>query len=121
MKLIACATALIVATAAPALAQKAPAAPAPSTAAPVSTTAPAATTAATATTGAKFSLDTPIETLVADAAAKAVLDADVPGMTAHPAFDQFKSMSLKQLQPISQGQITDETLAKVATDLAAIK
>lgn len=110
MKLIACAAALIVATAAPVIAQTAPAAPA--------ATAPAAPAAAPA---AKYTLDTPIETLVADAAAKAVLDADIPGMTAHPAFDQFKSMSLKQLQPISQGQITDEQLAKVATGLAAIK
>lgn len=113
MKLIACAAALIVATTAPVLAQTAPAAPTPNTATPGA--------AAPAAMGAKFSLDTPIETLVADAAAKAVLDADIPGMTAHPAFDQFKSMSLKQLQPISQGQITDETLTKVAADLAAIK
>lgn len=118
MKLIACAAALILSTAAPVLAQTAPATSTPPTSAPGG----APTTAtAPAVTGAKFSLDTPIETLVADPAAKAVLDADIPGMTAHPAFDQFKSMSLKQLQPISQGQITDEQLAKVATSLAAIK
>lgn len=118
MKLIACAAALLT-LAAPAIAQKAPATTPASPATAPSAAMPAAGTAMT--TAAKFSLDTPIETLVADAAAKAVLDADIPGMTAHPAFDQFKTMSLKQLQPISQGQITDETLAKVATDLAAIK
>ncbi len=112
MKLIACAAALLTLTA-PAFAQTTPPAPAPAPAMPAPGTA--------MTTAAKFSLETPIETLVADPAAKAVLDADIPGMTAHPAFDQFKTMSLKQLQPISQGQITDETLAKVATHLSAIK
>ncbi len=118
MKLIACAAALVALTTVPAIAQTTTTSSAPATVAPVPA-APAPGAAMTAAT--KFSLDTPIETLVADAAAKAVLDADIPGMTAHPAFDQFKTMSLKQLQPISQGQITDETLAKVATDLAAIK
>lgn len=104
MKLIACAAALLT-LAAPAIAQTTPTPPAP----------------AADATAAKFSLDTPIETLVADPAAKAVLDADIPGMTAHPAYDQFKTMSLKQLQPLSQGQITDETLTKIAGHLAAIK
>ena len=115
MKLIACAATLTVLTVVPALAQTT--VTTPSTGGATTTT----TTTTTTTAAAKYTLDTPIETLVADAAAKAVLDADIPGMTTHPAFDQFKAMSLKQLQPISQGQITDEQLAKVATGLAAIK
>ena len=100
-------TALLALTATPALAQ---------TAAPAPAAAPMADAAA-----AKFSLDTPIETIVADPAAKAVLDADLPGVSTHPAYDQFKSMSLSQVQPMSQGALTDEALAKVKTDLAAIK
>lgn len=84
------------------------------------TPAPAATPAATAS-AAKFNLDTPIETLIADAKAKAVLDADLPGISTHPALDQFKSMSLRAVQPFSQGALTDELLKKVETDLAAIK
>lgn len=122
MKLFVCAAALVTLTATPLLAQTAPAAPtaavAPAT--PVAPAAPAATPAAGATMAGKFSLDTPIETIVADATGKAAIDANMPGMTAHPAFDQFKSMSLKQLQPLAQGQITDEQLAKVAVALAAI-
>ena len=87
-------------------------------AAQAQTAAPAAKTAVAA---AKFNLDTPIETLVADAKAKAVLDADLPGLTSHPAYDSFKAMSLRAVQPLAQGALTDEMLKKTETDLAAVK
>ncbi len=70
---------------------------------------------------AKFSSDTPIEQLVANEQAKAVLDADVPGLSTHASYDMFKSMSLRQLAPYSQGKITDELLTKVDADLAGIE
>jgi hypothetical protein len=79
--------------------------------------APAAAPAA----AAKFNLDTPIEALVADPKAKAVLDADLPGVSTHPSYDMFKGMSLRAVQPMSNGKLTDEQLKKVETDLAAIK
>lgn len=85
------------------------------------TPAPAAAAPAAAVSAAKFSLDTPIEALIADEKAKAVLDADLPGVTTHPALDQFKAMSLRAVQPFSNGALTDEMLAKVEKDLAAIK
>ncbi|WP_010546026.1 hypothetical protein [Sphingomonas elodea] len=100
--LVACAIAAAVIS--PAMAQQTPA---PAAAAPAA--------------AAKFNLDTPIETLIADEKAKAVLDTDIPGLSAHPALDQFKSMSLRAVQPFSQGALTDEMLKKVETDLAAIK
>ena len=84
-------------------------------------TAPAPAPAADTTATAKFSLDTPIETIAADPAGKAVLDAAFPGMTSHPAYEQFKSMSLTAVQPLAQGQITDEQMAKAKAELAAIK
>ena len=87
-------------------AQMAPAAPAPAAAAPAA--------------GA-LTTDTPIETIVADPAGKAVLDKDAPGLTTHPMYDQFKSMSLKELAPMSQGKIDDAALAKINADLAAAK
>lgn len=95
--------------AAPALAQTAPApAPAPAP----SATAPAA----------KYTLDTPIETLVADPAAKAVLAADLGNdVTANPSYDQFKGMSFNQLKPYAPDKLPDALLTKLATDLAAIK
>lgn len=95
------ALALTLMAATPALAQTAPAAPA-------------------ATQAAAYSADTPLETVVADPAAKAVLDKTLPNLAKHPAFEQFKAMSLRQLQPYSQGAISDEALAKVDADLKAL-
>ena len=101
----------LIAVATPALAQTAPA-PAP---APVAAVAPAVP-------ATKFNLDTPIETLVADPAAKAVLDKDLGNdVSKHPAYDQFKSMSLSAVAPMSGGAVTDEMLKTLGTDLAAIK
>ncbi|MCW3847078.1 hypothetical protein OF829_07490 [Sphingomonas sp. LB-2] len=77
--------------------------------------------AAAPAVAAKFNLDTPIETLAADEKAKAVLTADLPDLLPHPMYEQFKGMSLRQLQPMSQGALSDELMKKVETDLAAIK
>ena len=71
---------------------------------------------------AKFTIDTPIEQLMADEKAKAVVVKHFGGqdVSQHPMYDQFKTMSLKAVAPFSQGMITDEMLEKIATDLAAI-
>lgn len=85
-------------------------------------TAPAATFAQDAPApAAAFSIDTPIEALMADERAKAVVTTHLPGIDQHPAYDQFKALSLKALAPFSQGLISDELLGKIAADLAAIK
>ena len=73
------------------------------------------------TPAAPLTIDSPIEVLVADAKAKAVVDANFPGMTAHPAYEQFKGMTLKQLQPMSQGAITDEAIAKATAALTPVQ
>jgi hypothetical protein len=71
--------------------------------------------------GDKLTIDaTPIADLAAKPETKAILDKDLPGLTAHPAFDQFKAMTLKALQPISGGNLTDEQLAAVQADLDAL-
>lgn len=99
--------------AAPAFAQDAPAsAPAPAPAAP----APAAPAS-----DAKFNLDTPLQDIVADEKGKAVIEKHFPGMIALPEYEMFKAISLTQLQPYSNGKITDEMLADTAKDLAEIK
>jgi hypothetical protein len=89
----------------------------------VAITAPAfaAEEAATTTTAAAFTVDTPIEALMADERAKAVVVKHLAGIDQHPAYEQFKALSLKSLAPFSQGLITDDVLAKIAADLAAIK
>ncbi|NMN05804.1 MULTISPECIES: hypothetical protein [unclassified Novosphingobium] len=78
------------------------------------------TPATAPTAGARFTLDTPIATLVADAQAKAVIDKDLPGLASHPQFESFKSMSLKDLSGFAPDKLTPEVLGKVQTDLAAL-
>ncbi|MBC9033255.1 hypothetical protein IAG41_12725 [Sphingomonas sp. JC676] len=113
MKLVLTAVALACLAPVAALAQTAPA---PATA-PAATPAPAA-----AASTAKFNLDTPIETIVADEKAKAVLATSLGAdVTANPAYESFKAMSLRQVQPFAPDKLTDELLKKVETDLAAIK
>jgi hypothetical protein len=70
---------------------------------------------------AAYTVDTPIETLVANESTKAVLVKHLPGIDQHPAYDQFKSLSLRTVAPFSQGMISDDLLAKIDADLAAIK
>jgi hypothetical protein len=115
MKLLASTAALLTLIAAPALAQTTPA-PAPAPAAPAEA-APAAPAAA----ATRLNLDTPIETVVADAEGKKVLDTDLPGLTTNDKYDMFKSMSLNQVAGFAPDKLTPERLAKVSTDLAAIK
>jgi hypothetical protein len=90
----------------PALAQTTPA-PAPAPAAPAG--------------AQKYTVDTPIETLAADPAAKKVIEDAIPGITTHESYDMFKSMSLAQLQPMAGGRVTEDMMTKVKTGLAAIK
>jgi len=65
--------------------------------------------------------DTPIEAIIADPAGKKVMDKDLPDLQKHPAFEQIKGMSLRQVQPYSNGAISDELIVKVEADLAAAK
>jgi len=102
MKTIALALTAVVALAPAAVAQNMPA-PAPAAAA------------------AKFNLDTPIETIAADAKAKAALDAAVPGLTTHESYEMFKGMSLTQLSAFAGDKLTPEMLARARTALAAVK
>lgn len=90
--------------------------------APAAMPAPAATPAPAAPAAtSKFSIDTPIQELYADPAPKAVMDKHMPGLTAIPQYEMIKAISLRQLQPYSDGKLTDEILAAVEADLVKIK
>lgn len=69
---------------------------------------------------AAYSADTPLATLVADPVAKAVIDKTLPNLAKHPAFEQFKAMSLRQLQPYASGAISDEAVSKIDGELKAL-
>lgn len=77
-------------------------------------------TPAPASLNAHYTLQTPIKDLIADPAAKAVLDKDLPGMSVDPNLVSFQDMSLRALKPHSGGQLTDQLMKKVAVDLAAL-
>ena len=76
--------------------------------------------AAPAPASQALTIETPIEVLVSVPAAKAVLDADIPGLTVHPMYDKFKSENLRVLAPKFGGAISDKDVAKVQADLAAL-
>ena len=106
---IAAFTIVLFASGGPALAQSAASSPPP-----VSSTAPEPAPVPA------LSIATPIEVLVATPQSKAVLDADIPGLTTHPMYDQFKRENLRVLAPKFGNAITDKDLAKVQADLAAL-
>lgn len=76
---------------------------------------------APAAAAAKFNLETPIQDIVADAKAKAALEANLPGISTHESYEMFKGMSLKQLAGYAADKLTPEVLAKTEKDLAAVK
>lgn len=69
----------------------------------------------------RFSINTtPVSALMANEAAKAVIDRHLPGFSTHPMIGQAGPMTLKQIQGFTQGAITDAMLAGIETDLAAL-
>lgn len=67
-----------------------------------------------------FTRDTPVEKIAADPGGKAVLDRDIPGLLTDAQYPMFKSMSLHQLQVMSGGELSAETVDKAETDLKAL-
>lgn len=58
--------------------------------------------------------------LMANPAAKAVIDRHLPGFSAHPMIGQAGPMTLRQIQGFTQGQITNAHLTAIQADLAAL-
>lgn len=67
-----------------------------------------------------FSIQTPIERLVADPRARAVLDRELPGFTSHPQYDQVKSMSLAALEAMFPSVIPHARVKAIDAALRAI-
>jgi hypothetical protein len=77
--------------------------------------------AAPAAAAAKYNLDTPIQDIVANPAAKAALDGVLPEVSTHESYEMFKTMSLNQLKTYAADKLTPEVLAKTEAALAAVK
>lgn len=88
---------------------------------PQTAPAPAQPSPTPAAAAATLNGDTPIETLMAKPETKAILLKYVPEIEGHPAYDQFKTMSLRQLQPLAGGLITDDKIAALEADLKKLK
>ena len=86
-----------------------------------STPAPAAGAAPMAAMAGKPSVKTSmISDLLANPATKAVVEKDMPGLTADPRLQQAMSMTLTDIEPYSEGKIDDTVLAKVQADFDAL-
>ena len=88
--------------------------------APACTTTTASLPANTTAGVPAYSRDTPMEKLASDPAAVAVLNKDLPGLLTAPEFAIFKSMSLKQLQRASGGDLSEVDVTKAEADLQAL-
>lgn len=77
--------------------------------------------AATGTLPARISTtDTDLGTMLENPAAKAVLLKHIPALIANDQIDMARSMTLRQLQSYVSDQLTDDTLAKIDSDLAKL-
>jgi Spy/CpxP family protein refolding chaperone len=86
-----------------------------------SSTAPDSSAAPMAAMPGKPSVKTTmISDLLANPATKAVVEKDLPGLTADPRLQQAMSMTLTDIEAYSEGKITDAVLAKVQADFDAI-
>ena len=78
--------------------------------------------AQTSAAPAKASVDTTtIGDLLDNPATKAVLEKDLPELVSDPRLPQAKGMTLKEVEPYSEGKIDDAKLAAVQKDLDAAK
>ncbi|HEX4026861.1 MAG TPA: hypothetical protein VHX18_04515 [Rhizomicrobium sp.] len=81
---------------------------------------PAPATALGPAASSGYSRDTPVERIAADPAAAAILNKDLPGLLGDAQYPLFKSMSLKQLQAASGGELSEADVDKAVTDLQAL-
>lgn len=74
----------------------------------------------TAASAKALSINTPVSTIAANPAGKAVLEHDLPGLLERPEYGVFKNMTVKSLAGLSNGKISPQTLDQVQHDLQAI-
>jgi hypothetical protein len=91
---------------------------------PINTVTPEAATpsdaVAPAAPGEPFTRETPIEKIAADPGGAAVLNKDIPGLLTDKSYDFFKSMNLKQIQRLSDGDLSDDMVRQAEADLKAL-
>lgn len=63
---------------------------------------------------------TKIGALIANPAAKAIVDKHVPGFSDNPSLEMAAEMTLRDIQPMAGDKLTDEILAAIDADLKAL-
>lgn len=80
----------------------------------------AAPAPAAAATG-RFSVETSqISAILANPAAKAIVDRHLPGFSTHPMIGQAGSLTLRAVQNFARGAIPDEKITAIQADFAAL-
>ena len=87
----------------------------PAPAAPAA--APAASAASAAAPAAALTIDSPIDDLLNNPGAKAVLAKDMPKLLTYDQLDMIKSMSLRQISQYPQAELDDAKLQAIQNDL----
>jgi hypothetical protein len=67
-----------------------------------------------------YTENTPVEKIAADPDAAAVVKKDLPGLLEDSNYSIFKTMSLKQLQSASGGELSRNDVEKCVADLQAL-
>lgn len=70
--------------------------------------------------GTGLSIGSSIAELAADPRGRAILDRRIPGLTHHPLYEVFKALSLPQLAPNAPGEISQQQVAQVQSDLGEL-
>lgn len=74
----------------------------------------------TSAPGAALTIDSPIEAIMMSWEGRQIVNRELPTLATHPAYDQFKGMRLKDLQPLSEGAISDQAIANIDAGLKAL-
>ncbi|WP_293451555.1 glycoside hydrolase family 172 protein [Phenylobacterium sp.] len=69
--------------------------------------------------GGPLTIDSPIEAIMMSWEGREIVNRELPALATHPAYEQFKAMSLRDLQGVSEGAITDKALATIDAALKA--
>jgi len=88
----------------------------------VGLTAPAhANEAAAVSVSANPTVDSPIKDLLADPDTAAILEKHLPGIGSHPALPQFEDMTLAEVMPYSEGEVTQAIIDAIDADIKALE
>jgi hypothetical protein len=76
--------------------------------------------AAEAAKPAYSTAETPVGDILDSAELKAIVEKHMPGFSSHPSIEMARGFTLKAIQSFQPDQITDELLAKIDADFAAL-